>query len=192
MRRLIAILGIIFLAAQAPAAEPPALKTPKEKTSYAVGVDIAASFKRIHIDANLDVDLVVKGLKDGLAGKGMLLSDKEVDEALAAFQAELRAKEEAKAAPAARGGAADANKKEGETFLAENKKKEGVVTLPSGLQYKILKAGTGKKPPPPTRSSATTAGPSSTAASSTAPIAGASRPSSASGASSPAGPRPSS
>jgi hypothetical protein len=90
-RMWIVILGICLLAAEALAAEPPALKTPKEKVSYAVGADVAANFKRMELD--LDVDLLVKGLKDGFAGQGLLLSDKELQEVLAAVQNEVRAKQ---------------------------------------------------------------------------------------------------
>jgi FKBP-type peptidyl-prolyl cis-trans isomerase len=76
-----------------------------------------------------------------MAGGKTLLTDDEAKSAMVAIQADLRKKQEAKMAVVG-----DANKKEGDEFLAQNKTKEGVVTLPSGLQYKILKEGTGPKP----------------------------------------------
>ena len=90
---------------------------------------------------DVDVHLVVKGLKDELEGKKLLISDDELRRTMTAYQQELRQKQ-----MQTRMMAAMDNKKEGDTFLAENKKKEGVVTLPSGLQYKILKEGQGPKP----------------------------------------------
>jgi FKBP-type peptidyl-prolyl cis-trans isomerase len=88
-----------------------------------------------------DPALLTRGLKDGLAGGKTLLTDAEAQTVLTDMQKEMRDKQQAK--QQAEGAA---NKKEGEAFLAANKGKEGVVTLPSGLEYKILKAGTGAKP----------------------------------------------
>jgi FKBP-type peptidyl-prolyl cis-trans isomerase len=82
-----------------------------------------------------------RALKDAYVGNNLLLTDEEAKAALTALQAEVRAKEDAKLKAAA-----VENKKTGEAFLAANKTKEGVVTLPSGLQYKIIKEGTGPKP----------------------------------------------
>ncbi len=134
-----AVLGIGLLVAQVSAEETLVLKTLKEKVSYGIGVDMARNFKRQGIE--LDVDLVIKGLKDGLSGEKLLVPEEELRTILLAFQHELR-RRQLQALKAA----AEENSKKGEAFLAENKKKEGVVTLPSGLQYKILKAGDGKKP----------------------------------------------
>lgn len=89
----------------------------------------------------VDPAILARGLKDGLAGGKTLLTDDEAQAALKAMQDDLRAKQQAKIQEAA-----GANKKEGEAFLAANKGKDGVVALPSGLQYKILKEGTGPKP----------------------------------------------
>jgi len=88
----------------------------------------------------VDPDLVLKGLKDGLGGK-TLLTEEEARAAIMEVQMQLRKQQEEKAKQLG-----EANKKEGETFLAANKSKPDVVTLPSGLQYKILQAGTGAKP----------------------------------------------
>jgi FKBP-type peptidyl-prolyl cis-trans isomerase FklB len=125
--------------AKKPGPAPLVLKTPKDKASYAIGMNIG---KGLHKDS-VDVDpaILLRGLKDGMAGGKTLLTDDEAKSAMVAIQADLRKKQEAKMAIVG-----DANKKEGDEFLAQNKTKEGVVTLPSGLQYKILKEGTGPKP----------------------------------------------
>jgi FKBP-type peptidyl-prolyl cis-trans isomerase len=137
--KLVAVLGILLFAAQASTAEPSTLKTPKDKVDYAIGVDIARNFQKMGVEVNLDV--MVKGLKDGFAGKKILMSDDEIRQTLSEYQTQTKIKRSEAAKSAAQG-----NKKQGEAFLAQNKAKEGVVTLPSGLQYKILKAGEGKKP----------------------------------------------
>jgi FKBP-type peptidyl-prolyl cis-trans isomerase FklB len=115
------------------------LKTQKDKFSYALGMNLG---KNLHQQAvAVDPNILARGLKDALTGGKTLLTDDEARAALTAAQAEVRAKQQEKMQQA---GAE--NKKEGETFLAANKAKDGVVTLPSGLQYKILTAGTGPKP----------------------------------------------
>jgi len=118
---------------------PLTLKTPTEKFSYALGMNIGSGMRRQGV--NIDPNILVRGMKDALAGRKLLLTEDEARAAVMQVQNEVRQKQEAKAKEA---GAA--NKKEGEDFLAANKAKDGVVTLPSGLQYKILTAGTGPKP----------------------------------------------
>lgn len=135
----IAGLGILILAAQVSAGEPPALKTQKEKISYGIGVDMSRNFKKQGVE--FDLKTLMKGFQDESAGKKLLMSEEDMRATLTAYQTELLQKR----AQALRV-AGEENKKTGDAFLAENKKKEGVVTLPSGLQYKILKAGDGKKP----------------------------------------------
>ncbi len=137
--KLLAFLAVGFLAANACADEAPALKTQKEKVSYSIGVDVAKSLAKMGMD--LDVDVFIKGLKDGFSGKKTLMTDDEMHATMTAFQNDLTKKQSQ-----GKQTAAEENKKVGEAFLAENKKKEGVMALPSGLQYKILKAGNGKKP----------------------------------------------
>jgi FKBP-type peptidyl-prolyl cis-trans isomerase len=134
----IAVLGTVLLAAQVSAEEAPVLKSQQDKVNYGIGVSMGKSLKRMGIEVNQD--LVVKGLKDELSGK-LLLSEEEIQKTLSEFQKDLQQKQ-----AQAKMTAAQDNKKEGEAFLAENKKKEGVVTLQDGLQYKILKAGKGQKP----------------------------------------------
>jgi FKBP-type peptidyl-prolyl cis-trans isomerase len=118
---------------------PLALKTPTQKSSYAIGMNIGKNLKRDSVE--VDPAILLRGLKDALAGNKLLLTDDEAKAALTELQAEVRASEEAKLKAAA-----VENKKSGEAFLAANKAKEGVVTLPSGLQYKVIKEGTGPKP----------------------------------------------
>jgi FKBP-type peptidyl-prolyl cis-trans isomerase FklB len=115
------------------------LKTQKDKASYAIGLNIGKSMHKDSVD--VDTAILLRGLKDGLAGTKPLLTDDEARATMVALQADLRKKQEEKMLVQG-----EANKKEGETFLADNKTKDGVVTLPSGLQYKILKEGTGPKP----------------------------------------------
>ncbi len=107
--------------------------------SYIIGMDLGRNFQKQTID--IDPDILAQGIKDGLSGGKALLSEQEVRETLAAFQTEMVAKQ---AELAKKMG--EKNKKEGEAFLAENQKKEGVKTLPSGLQYRVIQAGTGKSP----------------------------------------------
>jgi FKBP-type peptidyl-prolyl cis-trans isomerase len=134
----LAFLGVVLLTAQC-AQEPTDLKTEQDKVNYGIGVSVARNFKQQGLE--VDVNLVVKGMKDEFTGKKLLLSDDELQKTLTAYQQEFRQKQIQK-----RKVAALDKKKEGDAFREENKKKEGVVTLPSGLQYKILKAGEGKKP----------------------------------------------
>jgi FKBP-type peptidyl-prolyl cis-trans isomerase FklB len=122
-----------------PAAQSGAPTSEKDKTSYAIGVQIAMGLKSQGVD--IDPDMVAKGVKDVISGGKLLMSDQDLGTTLNALQEQIKAQQAAQMTKMA----AD-NKKAGETFFAENAKKEGVVTLPSGLQYKILTAGTGKKP----------------------------------------------
>jgi len=121
------------------AAAPLALKTQKEKLSYALGMNIGTSMKRQSV--SVDPAILARGLKDTLTGGKTLMTDDEAHAVLKQAQDEMRQNMQAKMQAEA-----GVNKKAGEAFLAANKTKEGVVTLPSGLQYKILKEGTGPKP----------------------------------------------
>ena len=115
------------------------LTTPKEKQSYAIGMNLGENLKNQAVD--VDPNLLVRGLKDTLTGGKALLTTEEEHATLMELQASLRKAQMEKMQKAG-----DKNKKEGEAFLTANKAKPGVVTLPSGLQYKILQAGTGPKP----------------------------------------------
>jgi FKBP-type peptidyl-prolyl cis-trans isomerase FklB len=121
------------------AQDSPAPTTQKDKVSYGIGVQVAKTLKSQGIEVN--PDLVVKGLRDALSGQKLLMSDEDLNTTMSAFQQEMTQKQ-----MQARAKEADENKKAGDTFLADNSKKDGVVTLPSGLQYKIVKSAEGKKP----------------------------------------------
>jgi FKBP-type peptidyl-prolyl cis-trans isomerase len=115
--------------------------TEKEKNSYALGVQFSTDIAREGFE--VDPHLLLQGMADGLSGGKLLMSLGDINAALAKLQKverekfELALKEFAKK-----------NKQDGEAYLAANKSKEGVVTLPSGLQYKVLKETDGKKPGP--------------------------------------------
>jgi FKBP-type peptidyl-prolyl cis-trans isomerase len=139
LRNWAAILVFGAVTVQLSAQDAPVLKTDQEKQSYAVGVDLARNLKRKGIAA--DPDALAKGVHDALAGAKLLMTEEELREALNLFQTATKLK-------LARNIyiLGSENKQAGEAFLAANKAKEDVVTLPSGLQYKIIKTGDGKKP----------------------------------------------
>jgi FKBP-type peptidyl-prolyl cis-trans isomerase FklB len=127
-------------AAKKPGTAPaPALTTQKQKASYALGVNIGKGLHRDGVD--VDAATLARGIRDAAAGGKLAMTEDEMKTVLTALQAEVRKKQEAEVAAAG-----EQNKKEGETFLAANKTKEGVQTLPDGLQYKILTTGNGPKP----------------------------------------------
>lgn len=110
------------------------------ETSYAVGVDVGRRLLQQLADA--DSELVARGLRDGLAGGNTLLTEAELTAALGPLQREAQARQRRED----RERLAAKNKELGDAFLAENKARDGVVTLPSGLQYRILKGGDGPLP----------------------------------------------
>jgi FKBP-type peptidyl-prolyl cis-trans isomerase FklB len=128
-------LGTVFVAGIVLGAEESRLKTEKDKVSYIIGTQIGIDMK--HQGIEVDPDLVAKGIKDALAGQKRLLSEQQASETMAAFHKTMTAKRVELAAR---------NRKEGDAFLTENRKKEGVISLPDGMQYKIIKAGIGKSP----------------------------------------------
>lgn len=134
LRMFVTVLGIVLLASQLSAQD---LKSQKEKISYIIGMDIGKNLKSQSLD--IDQAALAKGIKDALSGGKSSLTDEEIRQTMGAFQKEMIAKRQA---------LGEKNKKEGESFLAENKKKQGVITLPSGLQYKVITAGKGKKAKP--------------------------------------------
>ena len=135
----VVVLGILILVSQASAQESPVLKNQKDKVSYVIGMEIGNNFKKQSID--IDPEILARGIKDALSGRKPLVTEQDAKETMAAFQKEMMAKH-----AETMKGVGEKNRKEGEAFLVENKKKEGVKTLPSGLQYKVVKVGTGKKP----------------------------------------------
>ena len=114
-------------------------KTNKEKASYALGMNVGTSLHRQSVD--IDPDLFAQGLKDAISGKKPLITEEEGRAALTQLQNDVRTQQAQRMKEEG-----NANKKAGDAYLAANKAKPGVVTLPSGLQYKILKEGTGPKP----------------------------------------------
>ncbi len=129
-------------ARRAPAAKTqaaPVLTTQKDKFSYALGMNLGTNLHKQSVP--VDPNILLRGLKDALAGGKTALTEDQARAALMEVQNEMRKKQQAQMQAAG-----EASKKEGDAFLAANKAKDGVVTLPSGLQYKILTQGTGPKP----------------------------------------------
>jgi len=143
-------LNIFLLLGQAMAEEHGTTKTAtmskKEKASYSLGYETGRNMKDNAVD--LDPEIYIKAFREGFAGDKAAMTDQEMIDALGTLKSETKAKEEAKKNKSPEGNKqlAERNKKEGEAFLAENTLQQGVVTLPSGLQYKIIKEGTGKQP----------------------------------------------
>ena len=134
-----AVLAVLVIAGSVVGEEPVSLKSQKDKISYIIGLDIGNNLKRQ--SADVDLDILLRGMKDSLSGTKPVLSENEIREVTTAFKQEMTKKqaEETKKL-------AEKNKKEGDAFLEENKKKEGVKTLPSGLQYKVITEGSGRSP----------------------------------------------
>ena len=133
------LVVLLFVGGIASAEESVSLKTQRDKVSYIIGRDVGSSVKQKSID--VDTEIFIKGFKSAYGGNKSVLSDDETRETMKTFQDELMKKHEEEVKKTA-----EKNKTEGEAFLAENKKKEGVVTLPSGLQYKVMKEGDGPTP----------------------------------------------
>ncbi len=117
----------------------PGLPTKKDQVSYAIGMNIGKGLSRQNI--SVDPNTILQGLKDALANGKMLMTDEQAKQTLTQLEMDVRAQEDAK-----RKQESVDNAKAGDAFLAKNKTQPGVVALPSGLQYKMLKEGTGPKP----------------------------------------------
>jgi FKBP-type peptidyl-prolyl cis-trans isomerase FklB len=139
MKRLIICLGAVCIASIGLAQDKAQLKDQKDKASYSIGYDIGETFKKQKVELNPDA--LFGGLNDALAGKEAALTKEDREKTLQAFQKEMMDKQITASKEAATKNAA-----EGEKFLTENKKKEGVKTTASGLQYKVLKEGSGPSP----------------------------------------------
>lgn len=133
------VLVSLLLMPLALAAQEPQLTTDKEKLSYALGSDLGNQLRTQSVD--IDPDIFARALKTALTGGKSLLTPEEIRAAITRLQADMRARQAQKTAELS-----EKNRKEGDAFLAANKDKEGVVTLPSGLQYKVLHQGDGPKP----------------------------------------------
>jgi len=135
----LAVVLAVF-AGLAQAGQPDGHHVSKERASYALGVDLARNFKRQQME--VDMEEFDKGFKDGLSGEKLNVSEVELRDCINTFQVEARQKQalfRGKPAP-------DINKKKTELFLAANKENPGVTSLASGLQYRVVVAGTGAKP----------------------------------------------
>ena len=134
--------AIVLLPSFAAAAQDaPELKTDKDKFSYALGMNFGENFRKQGLELELDPAVFAKAFAESFNGSKTAMTDQEMQTLLTTASQEIRKKQAAQQAEKG-----EAAQKEGEAFLAANKTKEGVVTLPSGLQYKILKAGTGERP----------------------------------------------
>ncbi|MFC2173021.1 FKBP-type peptidyl-prolyl cis-trans isomerase N-terminal domain-containing protein [Acidobacteriota bacterium] len=111
------------------------LETQTDKVSYVIGIEISKQLKRL--DFSIDLKTLEKGIKDGLSGDKPLLDQEELRMIVKATQDNVVAK---------MAQAAERNKIEGQAFLEENKTQDGVVELPSGLQYKVIREGKGPRP----------------------------------------------
>ncbi len=115
--------------------KPPQLKDLKDKASYAIGLNVGFNFKKQNVDVNQDA--FTAGFRDALAARKPLMNEQEVRETMMAFEKDMQQKQTEMA---------QKNGTEAEKFLAANKTKEGVKTTSSGLQYKVLKEGSGAQP----------------------------------------------
>lgn len=118
---------------------PLVLKTPKDKASYAMGMNFGTGLRKQSID--IDPAILARGLRDAFSNSKTLLTEDEARAVLTQLQSDMRKKQQDLAQVAG-----EANRKQGATFLETNKSNAGVVTLPSGLQYKVLQEGAGSKP----------------------------------------------
>ena len=136
MKHIIIAFAAVLLALPVFAQEKSVqLKDTKDKVSYSIGLNIGFNFKKQNLPLNTDA--LIAGVKDALSDKKPLLSENEVRETMTAWSKEVADKQKA---------AGEKNAAEGEKFLAENKKKEGVKTTATGLQYKVIKEGSGSAP----------------------------------------------
>jgi len=133
------VMGATVARGQAPAAKGESeFKTMEQKVAYALGLNIGKSMKQQGVE--VDPTIVAQGLRDGLADKSAM-TEAQIQEVMTAFRQQMMTKQAGAAA-----GDADKNLKAGQTFLATNKAKPGIQSLPSGLQFKVIKEGTGKTP----------------------------------------------
>jgi len=137
---LVSLMSIItFIVGCQGSQDSPALKTMSDSVSYAIGLNIGKSIKSDSLDVNPAI--IASGIRHAMSGDKPMLTDEQIQATMEALQKQMMTKQ-----AAAQSAASEENKTKGTAFLAENKKKEGVVELASGLQYKVVKEGKGKKP----------------------------------------------
>jgi len=139
MKSLTVLLAIFLIVNFGFAEEDAVLKTEKDKLSYAIGMNIGNNLKKQSLELNPEI--VSQGIRDSLIDGKTLMTEQEYRDTMTAFEREMKLKQVAQLKELT-----EKNKQEGEAFLAENKKKDAVITLPSGLQYKVIKKGAGKTP----------------------------------------------
>jgi FKBP-type peptidyl-prolyl cis-trans isomerase FklB len=139
MKTIAVIIVCALLATAGSAQTKNPLKTTKDTVSYGIGLEIGKNFKRQEV--SISVDAFMRGIKDGMGSGPSAIPDVALQSCMESFGKEMMAKQAAKSRAVG-----DANRKAGETYLSANKKKEGVVVLPDGIQYRIIKAGSGEKP----------------------------------------------
>jgi FKBP-type peptidyl-prolyl cis-trans isomerase FklB len=135
----ISVFCLVLLACQGNTQEKVQITSPKDSVSYSIGMNIGKNLKAQEIDVNPAA--LAAGIKEAVAGGKTSLTEQQCQEVMMRFQTQMMAKQQEKSKSAG-----DKNKKDGEAFLAANKAKDGVKTTASGLQYKVIKEGTGPKP----------------------------------------------
>jgi FKBP-type peptidyl-prolyl cis-trans isomerase FklB len=135
----IILCSLVATSSQVWAADKTALKTEKDRLSYSIGASIGTNLRKE--SAGIDLNLLIKGMKTSMAGEQGLMTDKEIRQVINDYQMQLRQR-----AVVNRQQALADNKKNGDAYLAEYKTQKGVLALPNGVLYKILKEGEGKKP----------------------------------------------
>jgi len=131
---LITVLLVSSLSAQEKSQASPQLKDQKDKVSYSIGLNIGFNFKKQNVELNPDA--LLAGVKDALANKPQM-TEEQVKETMTTFSKDMTEKQKQ---------LGEKNRVDGEKYLADNKKKEGVKTTASGLQYKVVKEGSGAAP----------------------------------------------
>ncbi len=139
MKNLIFLASLIFFACQSNTQDKVQLKAQMDSVSYSIGMNIGQNLKAQMVE--VDPTILAKGIKDILDSNQTLMTDEQAQIVMMNFQQQMTAKQEEKMREQG-----EKNIKEGEAFLTENKKKVGVVTLPNGLQYKVITMGKGPKP----------------------------------------------
>ncbi len=137
----VVLMSVVAAGQETPSGTLPApgFKSTLDQASYGIGISIGRNLKSQGLELN--VEALIQGLKDSFANAEPRLTQAQMSAALEAFDKEVQAKNEARGKVVG-----EKNMREGKAFLAANKAKEGIVTLPSGLQYSVIKQGTGPKP----------------------------------------------